>query len=277
VLSPSDDGVHERPPGAPDTWQENCFVLARDDEHDLCIYLHVERLADRVEVKAAVDAGGLTTWHDAHDDWWYEPDAPFESLRIAWKGGPIALDLSLSSHLPPIDHADVLAALGLPGAERDHYESVGVLSGTVAIDGGTLPVNGTFVRDHTWGVREYQRFGASWWWPTCFDGGDAYAGGVAVDLGGRTVGYGLVADADGVSAAADVFVDVTGDASPGGYDGTVIRFTPEGRSPVELSSRTLRHLCTTFPAFGPDRRWNDAYSHCTWGRRTGFGTRELGT
>ena len=277
MLSPADDGVHERPADAPDAWQENCFVLARDDEHDLCIYLHVERLADRVEVKAAVDAAGVTTWHDAHDDWWYEPDSPFESLRIAWKGGPIALDLSLRSHLAPIDHAHVLAALGLPGAERDHYESVGVLSGSVSIDGDEVPVHGTFVRDHTWGVREYQRFGASWWWPTCLDGGDAYAGGVAVELGDRTVGYGLVADADGVSAATDVSVSVMGDASPGGYQGTVIRFTPEGRAPVDLTSRTLHHLCTTFPAFGPERRWNEAYSHCTWGDRSGFGTRELGT
>jgi hypothetical protein len=276
MLTTADDSVHERPSGAPVTWQENCFLLARDDERDVCIYLHVERMADGVEVKGAIDVGGATTWHDAADDWWYEVEVPFERSRWSWRGGPLALDLRLSSHLPAVDHADVLDTLGLPGAERDHYEAVGRFEGTLGVDGDDVAVAGLFVRDHTWGAREYQRFGASWWWPTCFDGGDAYAGGVAIELGDRTVGYGLVADADGVAAATDVAVAVAGAASPGGYEATTITYSPEGRAPVVLTSATRRHLCTTFPGFGPDRQWNDAYSACTWGDRTGFGSRELG-
>lgn len=277
MLSGADDGVHERPAGAPDRWQENCFLLGRDPERDVCVYLHVERLADRVEVKAAVDVAGTTTWHDADDDWWYEVDAPFERTRWSWKGGPLALDLSLRATLPAVDHAAALAVLGLPGAERDHYEAVGRFEGRVEVGGADLPVAGTYVRDHTWGVREYQRFGPSWWWPTCLDDGAAYAGGVAVDLDGTILGYGLVADDDGVAVGADVAVEVDGRAEPGGYRGTTIRYTPSGRAPVELTSRTDRHLTTTFPAFGPDRRWNEAYSTCRWGDRTGFGTRELGS
>lgn len=276
MLTPADDGVHARPDGAPEAWQENCFLLARDEARDVCVYLHVERLVDRVEVKAAVDVGGRTTWHDAHDDWWYEVDAPFERTRWCWRGGPLALDLEVAAHLPPVDHAAVLATLGLPGAERDHYEAVGRATGRVSVDGDEVTLDALFVRDHTWGVREYQRFGPSWWWPTCFDGGDAYAGGVAVQLGDRTVGYGLVADADGVAAAAEVAVEVEGHAEPFGYTGTTVRFAPEGRPPVVVTSTTRRHLCTTFPGFGPDRRWNDAYSVCRWGDRTGFGSRELG-
>jgi hypothetical protein len=276
VLTAADDGVHARPPGAPAAWQENCFVLARDDDRDVSLYVHVERLFDRVEVKAAVDVGGETTWCDTNDDWWYDIAAPFEQQRVAWRGGPLSLDVSLSSHLPAIDHADVLAGLGLPGAERDHYEAVGRFDGVVGIEGDEVRVRGLFVRDHTWGVREYQHFGASWWWPTCFDGGDAYLGGVAVDLDGRILGYGLVADGDGVAAATDVSIEVDGSASPGGYAGTTVRFTPAGREPVVSSSSTVHHLCTTFPGFGPDRRWNEAYSECRWGDRVGFGTRELG-
>jgi hypothetical protein len=276
VLSGTDDGVHARPLDAPDSWQENCFLLARDEERDVCVYVHVERLAHGVEVKGAVDRGGTTIWHDATDDWWYQVDAPFERSRWAWHGGPLAVDLRLTSHLPAIDHAEVLATLGLPGAERDHYEAVGRFEGTVAVDGASTEVAGLFVRDHTWGVREYHHFGSSWWWPTCLDGGDAYAGGVAVELGDRTVGYGLVADADGVAATAEVSVEVSGAAVPGGYDATTIRYTPAAREPVVLTSVTTRHLCTTFPGFGPDRQWNEAYSACRWGQRTGFGTRELG-
>ena len=186
MLSPSDDGVHLRPADAPDTWQENCFLLARDEAQDVCVYLHVERLAHGVEVKAAVDLAGSSTWHDAAADWWYDVDAPFERSRWSWTGGPLALDLRLSSHLAAIDHAAALDTLGLPGAERDHYEAVGRFEGTVGLDGATLEVPGLFVRDHTWGAREYHRFGRSWWWPTCFDGGDAYAGAWPSSVGDRT-------------------------------------------------------------------------------------------
>jgi hypothetical protein len=276
VLTPADDEPHERPAGAPSTWQENCFLLARDDERDACVYLHVERHREVVEVKAAIDVAGSTTWHESTDDWWYEVEAPYERTRCRWRGGGLALDLELRAHLPAVDHHEVLQALGLAGAERDHYEVAGRCAGRIEVDGAELAIDGLFVRDHTWGVREYHQFGASWWWPTCFDGGDAYAGGVAVDLGDRVVGYGLVADADGLAAATDVSVEVAGAAEPGGYTGTTIRYTPEGRGPVELTSTTRRHLTTTFPGFGVDRRWNEAYSTCRWDERHGFGTRELG-
>ncbi len=276
MLSAADDEPHARHEGAPDTWQENCFLLARDDDNDACVYLHVERLSHGTEIKAAVDIAGSTTWAEAGDDWWYDVVVPFEDTRWQWRGGGLAVDLRLRSHLPAVDHAEVLVALGLPGAERDHYEAVGRVEGRITVAGSDLDVAGTFVRDHTWGAREYQRFGASWWWPTCFDGGDAYAGGVAVELGDRTVGYGLVADAAGVAAATDVSLEVDGAAAPGGYTGTTIRYSPAGREPVVLTSVTQRHLCTTFPGFGPDRQWNDAYSQCRWGDRSGFGSRELG-
>lgn len=276
MLRPNDDSVHSRPALASDSWQENCFLLARDAAADVCIYLHVERFVDRVEVKGALDVRGNTTWHDAEDDWWYEVDAPYEKSRWSWCGGPLSIDLALSSVLPAVDHSSALEQLGLPGAERDHYESVGTFAGQVAVDGHSVSVAGEFVRDHTWGTREYHRFGRSWWWPTCFDGGTAYAGGVAVELEGRVLGYGLVASPDGVRAATDVSVAVSGAAGPRGYDGTTIRFTPPDHPPVELASRTVRHLTTTFPGFGPDRQWNEAYSTCTWGSRFGFGTRELG-
>jgi hypothetical protein len=276
VLTAADDGVHARPAGGPDSWQENCFLLARDEAAGVCLYLHVERLAGGVEIKAAVDAAGTTIWDESRDDWWYEVAVPFERSRWAWRGDRIAMDLALISTLPAVDHAAVLAELGLPGAERDHYEAVGRLTGRVTVDGGDLTVEGLFVRDHTWGTREYQRFGASWWGPTCFDGGAAYAGGVAVELGDRVVGYGLVADDDGVASAAAVALELDGEPEPGGYRGTTIRYQPADREAVELVSTTHRHLCTTFPGFGADRRWNEAYSSCRWGDRSGFGTRELG-
>ena len=64
-------------------------------------------------------------WFDGHDDVWPDVVTPFEHLKVGWRGGSLALDLDLHHQLAPIDHAAALDTLGLPGAERDHYEAVG--------------------------------------------------------------------------------------------------------------------------------------------------------
>lgn len=275
-LTAADESLHARPAGAPSTWQENCFVMGYDEERDLCVYLHVEHHQDRVDVKAAVAKDGDVRWVDTHDDVWPDVITPYEHLRIDWSGEGLGLDLELHSDLPAIDHGAALDAMGLPGAERDHYEAVGRLSGTVSVDGGQTPFNGVFWRDHTWGAREYAKFGASWWWPTAIDGGHAYVSGVAVELGDQIVGYGLVADEDGLGIAAAVAVDVEGDTQVGRYTAVNVSYEPEGREPVHLRYETKHHLCTTFPGFNVDRQWNDAFSSVTWGSRSGYGSMELG-
>jgi predicted secreted hydrolase len=276
MLRPTDELVHARPPGALDTWQENCFVMGYDELSDLSVYFHVERLVDRVEIKAAAGRGDAITWAHANDDAWTDVVVPFEHLRLNWAGDQVGFDLELRSEIPAIDHAQALVKMALPGAERDHYEAVGRLIGRVEIEGCSVDFDGLFWRDHTWGAREYAKFGASWWWPTCLDGGHAYAGGVAVDLGDRVLGYGLVADCDGVSGASDVRVEVKGDRSPGNYTAVNVEYEPAGRDPVRLAYTPRHHLCTTFPSFNVERQWNDAYSLCTWGDRRGYGSIELG-
>ncbi len=275
-ITAADESLHARPHGAPVTWQENCFVMGYDAERDLCAYFHVERLADRVDIKAAVEKDGAVQWADSHDDVWPEVIVPYEHLRLEWAGKGLGFDLALRSELPAIDHAAALEAMGLPGSERDHYEAVGRLSGTLSVEGASTPFDGVFWRDHTWGAREYAQFGASWWWPTAIDGGRAYVGGVAVELGDRVLGYGLVADEDGVGVASDVSVEVEGEAEVGRYTAVNLSYTPHDREPVRLRYVPRHHLCAAFPGFGVDRRWNDAYSRVTWGARIGYGSIELG-
>jgi len=275
-LTAADESLHARPVNAPDTWQENCFVMGYDAERDLCVYFHVERLTRGVEVKAAIAQDGKIRWADAHDDAWLDIRVPYEHLRLDWKGEGLGFDLDLHAELPAIDHGAALDQMGLPGAERDHYEAVGRLSGTLAVDGATTPFDGVFWRDHTWGAREYVKFGASWWWPTALDGGRAYASGVAVEFGDQVLGYGLVADEDGVGVASEVSVQVQGETRVGAYTGVEVSYIPHGREPVTLKYTPKHHLCTTFPGFGVDREWNDAFSSCTWGGRSGYGSIELG-
>jgi predicted secreted hydrolase len=276
ALSATDESVHLRPRDAPDTWQENCFVMGYDESRDLSVYFHVERLADRFEIKAAAGRGDAITWAHSNDDAWPEVVVPFEHLRLEWASEQVGFELELRSEIPAIDHAEALMKMGLPGAERDHYEAVGRLLGRIEIDGGSVDFDGLFWRDHTWGAREYAQFGASWWWPTCLDGGRAYVSGVAVDVGDRVLGYGLVADENGVAGATEVRVEVQGQRSPGEYTGVTVEYEPAGRDPVRLVYTPRHHLCTTFPSFNVDRQWNDAFSLCTWGDRQGYGSIELG-
>ena len=276
-LTAADESLHARPADAPSTWQENCFVMGYDEARDLCVYFHVERHSDRVDVKAAVARDGDVRWVDTHDDVWPDVVIPYEHLRLDWAGEGLGIDLELRSELSAIDHGAALDAMGLPGAERDHYEAVGLLSGTVSVEGGSTPFDGVFWRDHTWGAREYANFGASWWWPTAIDGGRVYVSGVAVELGDRIVGYGLVADEDGVGVAAEVSVDVEGEPQVGKYTAVNVSYEPQGREPVELRYDVKHHLCTTFPGFNVDRKWNDAYSSVRWGAHSGYGSMELGS
>ena len=44
MLTVADEHIHARPDGAPDTWQENCFLLGYDAERDIGVYWHVERM-----------------------------------------------------------------------------------------------------------------------------------------------------------------------------------------------------------------------------------------
>ncbi|KUH87738.1 MULTISPECIES: hypothetical protein [unclassified Mycobacterium] len=276
TLSAEAESVHLRPDGAPDNWQENCTLMGYDADRDVSIYFHVARLIDRVEIKAAAGRGDAINWVDSNDDVWPEIVTPYEHLRLDWSGQQIGFNLELRSEIAAIDHAAAMISLGLPGVEHDHYEAVGRLIGSVHIDGGLVDFDGVFWRDHTWGAREYDLFGTSWWWPTCIDNGGAYAGGVAVEVGDSVLGYGLVADEHGVSAAGKVDVNVKGgQVSPGSYTAVSVEYEPEGREPVRLDYATRHHLCSTFPSFNADRQWNDAYSLCKWGDRQGYGSIEL--
>jgi hypothetical protein len=77
-------------------------------------------------------------------------------LRLDWTGNGLGFDLELRSELPAIHHGAALDRMGLPGAERDHYEAVGRLSGMLAVDAARTQFDGVFWRDHTWGVRELE-------------------------------------------------------------------------------------------------------------------------
>ena len=279
VLSPADDGLHERPTDAPDSWQENCFLLARDDERDLCAYLHVERLHDHVEVKAAVDVAGTTTWHDTHDDWWYEVAVPFERSAVAL-GRRRRRPRPRSS--PPTCRPSTTLRSSPPSAwpapSATTTRPSGAARGTVTVDGDDVGFDGLFVRDHTWGMRGVPAL-------RCVV--------VVADLlrrgrrvrerrgrGPRRTGPSATASwptSDGVAPPrARWRWRSRARPSPAGY--TARRSaTSRPAASRSCSGRPASATCARpSPASAPTAAGTTPTPSCTWGDRAGFGSRELG-
>ena len=305
MLNPADELPHPAPDPIPERWQENYFVLAHDRSRDAAFVLHLERFPDRgiVETKVTVVLGDRLVSATTHAPLTEAPgtDAtqihvvePFHRWRVTHDGtgtlgrgpfgfvgegfGPdaaVGFEVELDSPLGAIDHAEVLSALSFPGTERDHYEACGTWHGTLRAGDERIEAEGLFVRDHTWGERQYARLSSAWWFPSCFDDGGTYLGGVVVRSESRTGGYAILADRGGVEATMDVELTATGVLAPQGYPTTTLVATFPERGVVTVDSTTRVHLPHHFPGFAPGYYTNDALSSLAWDDRSGFGPREL--
>ncbi len=305
MLTDQDEHPHQPPAPLPERWQENYFVLGLDEEANAGFTVHLERFPDRglveTKVNVALDGdivsltssrplgpnigGGDTRveiiepfhrWHLHHDGEGHGGRGPLGFVGHG-NGPAIALgvDVTLDSPLGGIDHSDVLRGLSLPGTERDHYEACGTWQGRLCVGEREIEGRGLFVRDHTWGQRQYAQFSSAWWFPSCFDDGACYVGGGLVHYGERSGGYAIIADADGIDASTDVDVRADGVLEPAGYPSTVVTARFPDRGDVVVTSESRLHLPHYFPGFADRYYCNDALSTVTWGDRRGFGPREL--
>jgi len=304
-LTDDDEFPHTLPGAVPDGWQENYFVLGWDDDRRAGFYLHIERLAaeETVEVKAAVlTPNTIASFAHVHDlaprlsvpGLTIDVPEPFRRWRVGLHGvgargrapggfvavddegdTPIGLDLTLASGLPPVDWRAALAGLPVPGTEKDHYEVPGTWSGELAAGEDRIEASGLFLRDHTWGVRDYSTFPSAWWVPTCFEDGSLYVTGVSVQYEGRWRGVGIVADDTGTRIAPGFELEAAGHLAPEGYHATVVEMQPDGGDRIRMESTTRVHVPVHFPRFAHARFCNEAFSRVQWNGREGFGIREL--
>jgi hypothetical protein len=70
----------------------------------------------------------------------YRPVSAEAALRFTAWGDPLSFESGLA-----------------PGVATDHYEQPGSLAGTLVVDGRRRPLAGRGMRDHSWGVRDWQR------------------------------------------------------------------------------------------------------------------------
>lgn len=154
-------------------------------EMTLCLYLPDGRVVfmfdrPRIAGNEAFDAGGMR----------FEVVAPFEELKVGYRGKAIVLDDPLAMADPKaafttspwtkVDAELVFTGVSpMYGGEptelhekageefaRGHYEQLMHATGSIGVDGAVdpMPVDGYGLRDHSWGPRTWQ---APWYYRWC--------------------------------------------------------------------------------------------------------------
>lgn len=229
-FSDADERFH--PPGAEEQWSDSLYFGGGDAETTLYtrigwrpnegriegalgiwapdgrFVLGFGRGADSEANQAPQRRRGSATPRIAAGPVAYECALPFELWRIRVAGRGRAFARAEDLALAPDSYEEVeLAgelrfsawtepvtfASGLTGAVAGHhYEQPGSLAGVLEIDGARVPIAGRGIRDHSWGVRDWQRI-PYWRWFGIVVNPDNFLmlNNVGVAGGGETAG-GLV-------------------------------------------------------------------------------------
>jgi hypothetical protein len=164
-----------------------------------------------------------------------------EQWRLSARAGGFALDVGWRA---------VAASHGYRRGSR--YEQAGWTGGSVTAGGVTVPVDGPGQRDHSWGVRDWWRFGWTWcagWLP-----GDERFQATSLEARGRIDPDGYVLTADGGLRPVR---HVTVEAGGVRLDGRAYRFDDVASATVHLvapDGRESRLVRSMTLVRGPDGR-----------------------
>ncbi len=222
-FSEADERFHQ--PGAEEQWSDSLYFGGGDGETTL--YTRIGRRPNEGRIEGALgiwapdgrfvlgfgrgpDSEAITAGPVA-----YECALPFELWRIRVAGRGRAFARAEDLALAPDSYEEVelggelrfsawtgpvTFASGLTGAVAGHhYEQPGSLAGVLEIDGARVPIAGRGIRDHSWGVRDWQRVPYWRWFGIAVDPDNfLMLNNVGVAGGGETAG-GLVMR-DGVAS-----------------------------------------------------------------------------
>jgi hypothetical protein len=215
-LTSSDEAFH--PPGADEQWSDSLYFGGGDARRGVALYTRIGRRPNEGMVEGALGvwlADGrflLAFGRGADGDGAiacgpvaYECASPFELWRIELRGRgrvyaraedvalardrfeevPLGGLLRFTAWTGPIEFESGLTK----GVAARHYEQPGSLSGVLEIGDERVPITGAGMRDHSWGVRDWQ--GVPYWrWFGCMIDPDTFVvmNNVGTADGGETVG-----------------------------------------------------------------------------------------
>jgi hypothetical protein len=197
-------------------------------EVTLCLYLPTGEVLFnygllRIEHNDAMDAGGMR----------FEVLEPHARHRTTYDGEAVLLSDATQMADPAqafrnnphkrvrvdIAHQAVGPVYGTAGAQgpvedherefgRAHYEQHMLTRGTIDIDGETIEIDGTGLRDHSWGPRYWQAI-YSYRWLTCTFGPDLgiMVSEITREQGGARAQNGVVVRGEGLSRITSVDID----------------------------------------------------------------------
>jgi hypothetical protein len=178
AITPQDDYFHPRPADEP-FWNEASWFSFMVPERDIAgfVYLyHRPNIGYTVAGVAAWDPSGSENYDCLLYDWgeaYRTPEGaemfdfaldnglrvellePLRRYRFTYRGqngfnADVALDLTFTASCPPHN-------AGMPGGldewGKGHYDQLGRMNGTLALDGEVIEVDCVAQRDRSWGVR----------------------------------------------------------------------------------------------------------------------------
>jgi hypothetical protein len=214
-----------QPAGAEEQWSDS-FYFGGGDGRGLAFYSRIGRRPNESVTEGALGIwlpgqgfllafarGGSGDGRIAAGPVTFDCALPLQlwELRFAGRGRLFARAEDLATDRDAYRKVDVAGTLrftawGEPlsfrsglteGVASDHYEQPGSLSGVIEVDGRRHPLAGRGMRDHSWGVRDWQR--VPWWrWFGVVVDPDNFVmvNNVGVPGGGETAGGFLMRDGE---------------------------------------------------------------------------------
>ena len=188
--------LHLDPGNAPELWSENYLTYVWSPANKVGIYLHLCRTIKGISIwneqtivalpgDRYLLAKGISKGYTEPDslsvaNLTFRCDQPFKQWTVTFHGGgrlisgdeyragpvrdgestPMTFELVFMAMSLPFDfgtpHLDQAWGVG-------HYEQHGAITGSLSFAGESHQIDGTGLRDHSWGVRDYKDIGTTTW------------------------------------------------------------------------------------------------------------------
>jgi hypothetical protein len=311
-LTDRDESTHVPPPGNDPTWQENCYFLGMASDESAGFLLHLARVPARNyrELKVAAfdrSLGVVSVMQELTDQdtfsgpgWSLDMVKPFDEWRISLSldaaagknseglvaeetGGDshLGIEVTITSPVPPLDfHADMD---GKGVGDTDHYEAAGSWTGQLTLADAAAEHTGLFIRDHTWGQRDYGnlppdlRFDECWWTPMYIPEREIFWNLTMqrrLSTGQWSVLYGLLSDADGTRSVSGLDISADPAAGIGTYERIVSQFTDPHLGACRHTGTARQHMAMRFSTAQEGRYLNEAFLSVDGTAGAGFGIAE---
>jgi hypothetical protein len=190
--------------------------------------------------------------------------------RDAYRKVPVAVALRFAAWSDPLSFESGLAE----GVATGHYEQPGSLAGTLTVDGRRHPLAGRGMRDHSWGVRDWQQVPYWRWFGMVADPDNFIVlNNVGLRDGGETAGGFMMRDGE-IAAIASCETDSELDPQLGAQLSFTARATDAAGRETTLTGRALEVAPLRQRRDGRLTQVNEALTDYEWEGRRGTGISE---